>query len=156
MEPTTNDVDRFWSYVVREPAGLSCWIWTGAVADDGYGRFWLGQTVVRPHRFAWLIATGEQLDPGEVIEHVACDNPICVRVEGNPATDHLERSTQAANAARMGRKGRGGGRNHWRGIDRATFAEQSHRLRDAIRDNRSADEVARIISGETNTQPGLF
>ncbi len=34
------DVDRFWSYVLRGPERDDCWFWTGAIADDGYGRFW--------------------------------------------------------------------------------------------------------------------
>jgi hypothetical protein len=36
----TSTVDRFWSYVVKGPSLDDCWIWTGAIAEDGYGRFW--------------------------------------------------------------------------------------------------------------------
>ncbi|WP_420367101.1 hypothetical protein [Curtobacterium sp. L1-20] len=31
--------ERFWSHVVKGPAPADCWIWTGAIGDDGYGRF---------------------------------------------------------------------------------------------------------------------
>lgn len=31
------EVVRFWVKVVRGPGPLDCWIWTGAIADDGYG-----------------------------------------------------------------------------------------------------------------------
>lgn len=52
---------RFWSHVVRGPKADDCWLWTGAIADDGYGRFWLTddgrQRVVRPHRLALELAT---------------------------------------------------------------------------------------------------
>lgn len=32
---------RFWSHVVRGPGEWDCWLWVGAIADDGYGRFWI-------------------------------------------------------------------------------------------------------------------
>jgi hypothetical protein len=45
--------EHFWSHVVQGPAPADCWIWTGAVGDDGYGRFWVpqpggGQRAMRP------------------------------------------------------------------------------------------------------------
>lgn len=134
--PTEQDLDRFWRRVVRGPGERSCWIWTGAIADDGYGRFWTDGRVVRAHRFAYAAVTGEVLDERAVVEHLVCDNPICVRVEGTE-WDHLARSTQAANLARMGHRGRGGGdplAYRWRSSDRASLAARSRRLRDAVRD----------------------
>lgn len=153
MHPySQRDIDRFWSKVIREPAGLTCWVWCSAIADDGYGRYWVAPgRVVRPNRFAYEIATGTTLRPDQVVEHKHCDNPICVRYVGDPATDHLLLSTQADNVARMAAKGRGGGRKKW-GVDRATFAARSRRLRDAILTGASAEEVALILA--TNDHPG--
>ena len=31
---------RFWEKVIKGPGPSACWIWTGAIGDDGYGRFW--------------------------------------------------------------------------------------------------------------------
>lgn len=31
-----SDAERFQSYVLRGPTQDSCWIWLGAVSDDGY------------------------------------------------------------------------------------------------------------------------
>lgn len=148
---------RFWTHVVKEPAGLTCFVWISALADDGYPRFWLPPNrVVRPHRWIYEQVTGVTLTPDDVIEHAVCDNPLCVRYTGDPRTDHLIRSTQAENAARMGAKGRGGGRKKW-GVDRQAFAARSRRLRDAIRDGASAEEVALIIArGISPDAPTLF
>lgn len=153
MHPyTAEDIVRFHSKFLKEPAGLTCWVWTKALADDGYGRFWIGPGwVVRPHRFAYEIHANTTLHPDQVIEHRVCDNPLCVRYAGDPATDHLVLSTQADNAAQMGSKGRGGGRKKY-GVDRAQFAARSRRLRDAILTGASPEEVALIIA--TKDQPG--
>ncbi|WP_139244516.1 hypothetical protein [Arthrobacter alpinus] len=60
----------------------SHWLWTAAVGDDGYGRYFLRQggrdTSVRPHRYAYELATGVPLAEGEVLRHV-CNIPTCVR-----------------------------------------------------------------------------
>lgn len=31
---------RFWEKVIKGPTENACWIWTAAIGDDGYGRFW--------------------------------------------------------------------------------------------------------------------
>src|SRR5690242_9382390 len=73
------DEARFWTKVIKGPRENDCWLWTGAVGDDGYGRFWIktpaGQQAVRPQRFAYLLLTGEQLDPDTKLMH-SCDIPI--------------------------------------------------------------------------------
>ena len=57
------DVERFWKYVVKGPDAGDCWLWSGAVGDDGYGRFWTkqdagGQRTMRPQRFLYRELTG--------------------------------------------------------------------------------------------------
>ena len=52
------------------PRETDCWLWAGggtaAIADDGYGRFWVArdgrQRVLRPHRVAWALAEGVSID----------------------------------------------------------------------------------------------
>ena len=56
-----DEVRRFWSHVVKGPGERDCWCWVGAIADDGYGRFWTrtpegGQKVLRPHRVTFAMA----------------------------------------------------------------------------------------------------
>lgn len=42
MQLTADEVDRFWSHVVKGPRETDCWLWaaggTAAIGDDGYGR----------------------------------------------------------------------------------------------------------------------
>ncbi|MCU1634239.1 MAG: hypothetical protein JWM61_2891 [Micrococcaceae bacterium] len=87
MRQRRGEADRFWEKVVRGPRPHDCWIWTpapavaGAVADDGYGRFWVTrdgeQRALRPQRHAYEHLTGETLHPGNPLMHV-CDVPLCV------------------------------------------------------------------------------
>jgi hypothetical protein len=42
-----------------------------------------------------------------VIEHVVCDNPVCVQAHPDPQVGHIWPSTQSENLHRMQAKGRG-------------------------------------------------
>ena len=156
---TGADVDRFWKRVVKGPGERDCWIWTGAIGDDGYGRFWTMQEgrarVLRPHRVAFSLAAGVPLEQLRVVEHLVCDNPICVHAAGD-RFDHLAGGTQADNLARMGRRGRGGGTPlvvRDARTSRAALAARSRALRDAVRDGW---DHARIDAALSDAQPSLW
>lgn len=84
--------ERFWEKVAKTE---TCWIWTAALTDEGYGSFWTGEKVDLAHRVAWRLAgLGEPL--GE-LDHV-CRVRACVR----PHPDHLEDVTGAENNRRSG------------------------------------------------------
>jgi hypothetical protein len=133
------EVARFIRFVVRGPGPRDCWLWTGAITDDGYGRFWLNRNgdkpVVRPHRYALALARHVVLTEHDIAMHEVCDLPLCVRAE--TVGGHLEIGTQAQNLAQRGRAGYGGGRG-WphRGcvLDMAQRAARYRELRDAVRD----------------------
>jgi hypothetical protein len=58
----------------------SCWIWVGALRDDGRGRCPLGHRhKERPaHRVAWELLNGRSIPKGmKLIQE--CDHPQCVR-----------------------------------------------------------------------------
>lgn len=65
-----------------------CWLWTGSLNRQGYGRFHVGygreadRNIVAP-RVAWVLHTGRDLPASLSIDHL-CSTPLCV----NPA--HLE------------------------------------------------------------------
>lgn len=83
-------VVRFWSKVDRSG---DCWLWTGQVNNQGYGRLdlWTDNKHERvlSHRLAYAFFSGEDVT-GLVIRH-DCDTPRCC----NPA--HLRTGTQADN-----------------------------------------------------------
>lgn len=154
----TAATDRFWSKVLKGPGPGDCWLWTGAVADDGYGRFFLRQdgrdTSVRPHRYAFELATGSPLAEGDVLRHI-CNIPICVR----PDPEHLISGTQRENMLDRAWDGRhaNGASWQWRGTGRAAFAARSHALRDAAREHGwDLSILGPIMAGVDSEAPTLF
>lgn len=154
--------DRFWRKVIKGPRPNDCWLWTGAVSDDGYGRYWIqttdgGQLAVRPQRFAYTILTGEQLPPHVKLMH-SCDIPICVRATG-AEDSHLYPGTQADNLLDRSQKRRHANAYtwRWRGVGRANFAAQSRQLRDALKEHGWDESVIRpLMSGLDPDAPTLF
>ena len=121
---------RFWARVAR-PEWTGCWIWTGALSDQGHGRFWIGEgRVVIADRLAWMAAHHGQEVP-EVVTH-DCDNPCCQ----NP--DHLRAGDRSTN-----------GLEYWarRGVpgsplnDRRGARKRAEALREAVLTGRPVSEV---------------
>jgi hypothetical protein len=71
-----------------------CWLWTGALDRDGYGRVTVnGQGGKMAHRIAYELAVGP-IPEGLTLDHSVCGVTRCV----NPA--HMEPVTNAENARR--------------------------------------------------------
>ena len=90
---------RFWRLVARSDDG--CWLWTGSVDRDGYGRFFVSQTPrvrVLAHRYSYQLVHGPRPSTVCILHH--CDVPACVRV------DHLFEGTHTTNHLDMQAKGR--------------------------------------------------
>ena len=104
-----DNFDAYWRY---DPSG--CWIWTGGIDKDGYGRGFRAEGSRKPgaHCFAYERTYGA-IPLGLFVLH-SCDNPRCV----NP--EHLSLGTHADNMADMMRKGRNAALNpDWRAKIRA-------------------------------------
>ena len=71
-------IERFWAKVEKTD---TCWFWTAAVDDDGYGRF----ANLRTHQIAYILTIGP-IPAGKELNHT-CQHRSCV----NP--DHLEALT---------------------------------------------------------------
>lgn len=87
---------RFWRKVEKTD---SCWLWTGAKFENGYGAIWTNPITQRAHRISWELNRGK-IPPGLIVCH-HCDNPPCVR------PDHLFLGTLSDNRRDMVEKKRG-------------------------------------------------
>lgn len=103
--------DRFFAKV--DTSG-ECWLWTGSLLGNGYGRFRLPDRTVSAHRIAWELAFGQIPEGLQVLHDCDVNYEIgdityrrCVRPE------HLFVGTSADNQEDMTVKGRGrvGSRN---------------------------------------------
>lgn len=86
-------------YSIPEP-NSGCWLWTGRLSTNGYGRLQRHGKRLQAHRAAYEAARGP-IPPGLLVCH-RCDMRSCV----NP--DHLWLGTCADNLRDMSAKGRGG------------------------------------------------
>lgn len=153
--------ERFWSKVTKGPRPDDCWIWVGAISDDGYGRFSLnsnGRTrAVSPHRYAYYLATGSWLDQMPQLMH-RCDEPICVHASADNSS-HLSPGTRRENMLDRLSKGRdsnGSGLRYW-GVGRAAQADRLRRLREEILTNGwDAQRIAAIRFNHDPDDPTLF
>lgn len=92
---------RFWEKVDLGFDPAECWIWTGALSDEGYGDFRLGGRTIRAHRAAWIWAYGEAPPPATpFLDHaVSCLGRFCIN------RHHLEPVDEAENQRRRTNRG---------------------------------------------------
>ena len=88
--------ERFWAKVDKADPN-ACWLWTGNLNGDGYGRLWVDGRMVSAHVFAYATFVGP-IPEGLEIDHVrakGCRHRHCVNYE-----EHLEAVTQQENIRR--------------------------------------------------------
>lgn len=85
-----SNTDRFLGFVNKTDG---CWLWTGGIRGDGYGRFWMDGENTSAHRAAYILFCGP-IPAGKLVRH-SCDTPLCT----NP--DHLQLGTHAENMRDM-------------------------------------------------------
>lgn len=85
--PNATPEERFWASLNKT---ASCWKWSEALNDHGYGIIVIHGKQIRAHRFAWELLVGE-IPEGMQIDH-RCRHRECV----NPK--HLRLATNKQNA----------------------------------------------------------
>ncbi|ODQ95573.1 hypothetical protein BHQ17_04645 [Mycolicibacterium holsaticum] len=161
-----NEIARFFAHVVRGPGRQDCWLWTGAIGSDGYGRFalrrngWRQVVMVRPPRYALAVAQAGQPLQGDVRALHECDVTLCVRVVtaeeiGAGVRPHVMAGTQQENMEQMATRGRGGGRPSViaRGAGLRARRERALALREAVQSGWDSAAVEAAMLGE---QPRLW
>ncbi|WP_082119892.1 HNH endonuclease signature motif containing protein [Saccharothrix sp. ST-888] len=85
---------RFFAKIDKGSEFDACWLWRGAIDQDGYGKFRLpDKAVVGAHIISWELATGNAVPPGWHVDHLCRIRRCC-----NP--DHLEAVEQSQNTLR--------------------------------------------------------
>lgn len=98
VEITNLQVLRFGLFFTKKEG---CWLWSGSLRTDGYGRFCVGKPARKSagaHRVAYLLHYG--IDPGVNEVCHTCDNTKCV----NP--EHLFAGSKSDNMKDCVSKGR--------------------------------------------------
>lgn len=89
-------IERFWTLALPEP-NSGCWIWTGFLLPNGYGRFGgggkYGPTLLA-HRFSYEHFVGPIGDGYEV--HHTCQTRCCVNPEHLRTVTHREHMAEHA------------------------------------------------------------
>ena len=160
----SDEQERFWSKVIKGPDPDDCWIWTGAIGDDGYGRFWTTpatgeQKMIRAHRYALALVHGglDEIATSEAC-HI-CDNPICVRAESGEGS-HVYLGTRESNMAERasrGRHNRQPAAEFFRYESKKERAPKARALRDlVIAHGYDREAIKALLLGLSRDQATLF
>jgi len=160
---TPDELDRFFRKVVKGTHPDDCWIWVGAIADDGYGRFALTrdghprrQRVVRPHRILYEHQAERRLPEDTLLLH-RCDVPICVHVDAGPGSHVFEGDAMMNMRDREQKMRAARGRAGMRGLSRTELAVRSRALRTLILERGwDAGAMAAVLAGHQPDDPRLF
>ncbi|WP_237234485.1 hypothetical protein [Rothia nasisuis] len=149
---------RFFSHVVKGPSLESCWIWTGAISDDGYGIFWRQDpetkkdTPIRAHRYALSLIQPELTNLHALHR---CDNTLCVKATATAYT-HLTAGTRAENMTDRSKRGRSNFQNR-KTTTKADRAEAARSLRAiTLKTGYSQQAIDQLMKGIPPNQLALF
>lgn len=105
-------LDTFWERVNVASDSQSCWLWTGTLTYNGYGKFYFKGRTWRAHRFAYANCV-VAIPSGVYVCHT-CDVRACVRPShlflGTAADNIRDGSAKGRMAKAVG--GRHGSRTH--------------------------------------------
>lgn len=73
----------------------ACWIWTGEINRNGYGRVWHQGKRLMTHRVVYTLLVGEIPD-GHVLDHLCRNRPCCNPAHMDPVT--IQENTLRGNA----------------------------------------------------------
>ena len=78
--------ERFWARVEKTD---TCWLWIGAINDDGFGKIQHRKRQLMVHRLAYRWEIGE-IPAGYDVVHRGKQNRVCVRPDHLTLISHVE------------------------------------------------------------------
>lgn len=155
-----NEQQRFFSHVIKGPDSQSCWLWVGAISDDGYGIFWrkdkdTGKDApIRAHRYALLILSGEEGIGSERHALHRCDNTLCVKAT-QASDSHLTFGTRSENMIDRSLRGRSNFQR--KAASKAQRATSARELREyTLNHGYDQSKVDQLMKGIDPRQGTLF
>lgn len=103
--PATTMEDVY-AQIVKLPG--ACWVWTGKVNADGYGRLSMKDTNFLIHRLMYKIANPGVRLKGKLVCHT-CDNPLCVYPKHMFVGAHQDNADDRVSKGRSNKWGSGNG-----------------------------------------------
>ena len=100
MEFSPKEHAKFFSKVDKTE---TCWLWTGSLQANGYGRIYFRGRDAMAHRVSYIAANGEP-EPGLVIDHM-CHVRECVNPQHLRAVTHKQNSEHQAGPSKNCRTG---------------------------------------------------
>ncbi len=91
-----SDIERYWSKVNKTD---SCWLWTAAIQQKGYGTLMCDKERHSVHRISWTLHNG-QIPHGCFVCH-KCDVPNCVNPEHLFLGDNTDNMQDASKKGRL-------------------------------------------------------
>ena len=89
---------RFWNRVSKKPAP-ECWLWSGNMTKDGYGRVKINGKTHLAHRLSYALNVGELVD--RLVIHHKCGNKACVNPNHLAQVTSKENTVQYANDMKL-------------------------------------------------------
>lgn len=86
----------------KESDPKECWIWTGSVLNNGYGRIRWSDYCYLAHRFSWMVKYNSPIPEGLSVNH-RCDQPLCVNSSHLSLGDHATNMSEASQRDRKRR-----------------------------------------------------
>lgn len=140
--------ERFWDKVNMT---RSCWLWTGAVTNRGYGKTFINGRQVYAHRAAYAAMVGP-IPEGTQVDH-KCHAQLCVRPDHLQAVSPSLNAQNRAGASATSRSGVRGvflQKGRWRVQVKAGGRIHSGGLFDHLEDAEAAAVALRLKLMENN------
>ena len=113
---------RFWARVRKT---TTCWLWTGKLNSEGFGRIYADRQAYKVHRYAFALLVGS-ISPGDDILHT-CPNAHCVNPDHLQLRSAIQRDKRVRQKPKVTKESRMGNSR----LTRSQAQAEAHAMREA-------------------------